>query len=197
MGLLRVLPAAVLPGPRGEPQWPRGVVGSITHCRGYRGAVLGRASQIAAIGIDAEPNEPLPDGVLSAIGSAEEFAWIDRLLAQEPDVRWDRLLFCMKEAVYKAWFPLAHCWLDFDAVVITVDVANTEFTAWLQIPGPTVHGRVLDRFTGRWQVLDGLILATIVLPVAGTCEPRDQVPEDGRRAGQEPANPSTPSRPAG
>ena len=169
MELLRVHPAAVLPGPSGEPQWPRGVVGSITHCRGYRGAVLGRTSQIVTIGIDAEPNEPLPAGVLAAIGSAQEYAWIDQLSAQDPDICWDRLLFCMKEAVYKAWYPLARSWLDFDAVVINVDVTGTSFTARFRIPGPTVHGRMLDSFTGRWQVLDGIILAAIVLPVTGSC----------------------------
>src|SRR5690242_12311145 len=30
--------AAVLRGPGGAPQWPEGVVGSITHCVGYRAA---------------------------------------------------------------------------------------------------------------------------------------------------------------
>jgi hypothetical protein len=33
---LGVPPAAVLPGERREPVWPPGVVGSLTHCTGYR-----------------------------------------------------------------------------------------------------------------------------------------------------------------
>ena len=39
----------------------------------------------------------------------------DRLAAGQPEPdgpQWDRLLFCAKEAVYKAWFPLVGEWLD-------------------------------------------------------------------------------------
>ncbi|WP_423832395.1 hypothetical protein [Streptomyces manipurensis] len=48
-------PVALLPGPGGAPQWPSGVVGSITHCEGYRAAVAAPAGVVAALGIDAEP----------------------------------------------------------------------------------------------------------------------------------------------
>ena len=37
-----------------------------------------------------------------------------RALARESRVCWDRLLFSAKEAVYKAWFPLAGRWLGFE-----------------------------------------------------------------------------------
>ncbi|PZS40918.1 MAG: 4'-phosphopantetheinyl transferase, partial [Pseudonocardiales bacterium] len=33
-------PAPVLRGERGEPKWPAGVVGSMTHCAGYRAAAV-------------------------------------------------------------------------------------------------------------------------------------------------------------
>ena len=115
------LPPRPIPtGQRGEPRWPHGVVGSITHCAGYRGAVLARTSQIATIGIDAEPNAPLPAGVLDSVSLPSERAWVARLSAAEPSVHWDRLLFCAKESVYKAWYPLAHRWLDFQDAAITV-----------------------------------------------------------------------------
>jgi 4'-phosphopantetheinyl transferase EntD len=32
----------ILKGEKGEPCWPDGVVGSLTHCAGFRGAVVGR-----------------------------------------------------------------------------------------------------------------------------------------------------------
>src|SRR6185437_9189036 len=56
--------APVIPGPAGEPQWPDGIVGRITHCAGYGATVIARDSQIEALGIDAEPHSELPDGVL-------------------------------------------------------------------------------------------------------------------------------------
>ena len=35
-------PAPIIPGERGAPGWPPGVVGTITHCPGYRGAAVAR-----------------------------------------------------------------------------------------------------------------------------------------------------------
>ena len=42
LGELGVPPAPILKGDKGEPCWPDGVVGSLTHCDGYRGAVVAR-----------------------------------------------------------------------------------------------------------------------------------------------------------
>src|ERR1700758_5068702 len=67
LGELGIPPAPILKGDKGEPCWPDGVVGSLTHCDGYRGAVVGRAIQVRSVGIDAEPHDVLPQGVLDAI----------------------------------------------------------------------------------------------------------------------------------
>ena len=42
-----------VPGPRGEPTWPTGIVGAMTHCQGYRAATVARASDFHSLGIDA------------------------------------------------------------------------------------------------------------------------------------------------
>ncbi|ANW21644.1 4'-phosphopantetheinyl transferase superfamily protein [Streptomyces clavuligerus] len=112
-------PGPVLPGVRNAPRWPAGVVGSMTHCDGYRAAVLARATDLAAIGIDAEPDLPLPDGVLEAISLPGERArlGLGGPAAPRPHggrtVCRDRLLFSAKEAVYKSWYPLLGTELDF------------------------------------------------------------------------------------
>jgi 4'-phosphopantetheinyl transferase EntD len=171
------LPPRPIPsGRRGEPRWPRGVVGSITHCAGYRGAVLARTSQVVTIGIDAEPNAALPAGVLGAISLPQERAWVERLAAAEPDVHWDRLLACAKEAVYKAWFPLAHRWLDFEDAAVTVEPERGRFTAQLRAAGPNSQGREPSGFTGRWVVRDGLILTAIVVSRRRPPAPRPAAP---------------------
>ena len=77
---------------------------------------------------------------------------------------WDRLLFCAKEAVYKAWFPLTGRWLGFEQAEITVEPEAGTFRADLLVPGAAVDGRALDRFTGRWLARDGLLLAAVVVP---------------------------------
>src|SRR5215831_1984935 len=59
---------AVLRGPGGAPQWPDGVAGSITHCPGYRAAAVALIRDVISLGVDAEPDEPLPDhGMLEFI----------------------------------------------------------------------------------------------------------------------------------
>src|SRR5262249_58497649 len=94
----------VLPGRAGEPRWPDGVVGSITHCAGYRACAVAPARGMAAIGIDAEPCLTLADGLLAAVAGAAERAWLAELGAASPGMPWDRLLFSAKESGYKAWY---------------------------------------------------------------------------------------------
>ncbi|MGH3683760.1 MAG: 4'-phosphopantetheinyl transferase family protein [Pseudonocardiaceae bacterium] len=159
-------PVAVLPGERGAPQWPVGVVGSMTHCGGYRAAAVAWAEDLTTIGIDAEPALPLPDGVLGLITSAEERALLSGLTDTAPEVCWDRLTFCAKEAVYKAWFPVTKQWLGFTDAVVEINRDGT-FIAQLLVTGP----RGVEGFTGRWLVRDGLLLAAIAVvasPGVGT-----------------------------
>jgi 4'-phosphopantetheinyl transferase EntD len=156
----------VVPGERGAPSWPPGVVGSITHCAGYRACAVARASDILTIGLDAEPHGRLPDGVLNAVALKEERAHVAELTEAKPDVCWDRLLFCVKESVYKAWFPLARCWLGFEQARVAFDPAAQSFAAELLTDGPLVNGQALTGFTGRWLVGRGLIVTSIVIPRA-------------------------------
>ena len=106
LSALGVPAAPILRGYRGAPQWPDGIVGSIAHCAGYCAAAVARAQDLVTIGLDAEPNAPLPGGVLELISLPAERARLRELAAASPGTGWDRLLFCAKEAVYKAWFPL-------------------------------------------------------------------------------------------
>ena len=62
-------PVAIATGSYGEPLWPAGIVGSITHCRGYRASAVANVDEHGAIGIDAEVHAPLPAGVLEVVAS--------------------------------------------------------------------------------------------------------------------------------
>jgi 4'-phosphopantetheinyl transferase EntD len=165
LGTLGCPPAPLLPGLRGAPGWPAGVVGSMTHCAGYRAAAVARAADLLAVGIDAEPHAPLPDGVLEAVAGPAERAGLAGLGAAVPGVCWDRLLFSAKESVYKAWFPLTGRPLGFEDAELTPRPDGT-FAARLLVPGPIVAGRELTGFTGRWLTADGLVLTATHLAVA-------------------------------
>jgi 4'-phosphopantetheinyl transferase EntD len=158
------LPPSPIPsGERGEPQWPADVVGSITHCDGYRACAVARTTQIATVGIDAEVNAALPDGVQAEIARPDELPWLRQLKHEIPTVHWDRLLFSAKESVYKAWFPLAKRWLDFADASVTFDPSAGTFLARLLVRGPALDGSELTSFSGRWLVRDGLVLTAIAL----------------------------------
>lgn len=161
-------PAPVLRGERGEPQWPPGVVGSMTHCAGYRAAAVARSGDLCTLGIDAEPHQPLPAGVLDTIALDQERAHVSQLAAADPATCWDRVLFCAKETVYKAWFPLMHDWLGFEDAAVTIrlgtaDPAEGTFSARLLVAGPTIAGERLTWLDGRWLRRDELVITTIVL----------------------------------
>jgi 4'-phosphopantetheinyl transferase EntD len=157
-------PAAILRGPRGAPSWPAGVTGSMTHCAGYRAAALALTRDIAAIGIDAEPHGPLPNGVRDVITRPDEQPALASLMAAAPETSWDRLLFSAKESVYKAWFPLTRRWLGFKDASVCIDPAGGTFTVRLHVAAPVLAGGHLSEFDGRWLAADGLVITAIAIP---------------------------------
>jgi len=161
LGKLGFPPVPILRGPKGEPLWPAGIVGSITHCKGYRAAAVAMQTKISAIGIDAEIDDALPPEVLNSICVEEEIAW----LSQEHDrLHWDRIIFSAKESVYKAWFPFTRRWLGFEEVTITIDAAESSFQVQPLVYLPSELAQTMRRFSGRFLVRDGLLTTSIVLP---------------------------------
>ena len=159
-------PVPILPGIGGAPVWPAGVLGSMTHCAGYAAAAVAPLTRIAAIGIDAEPDAPLPDGVLELVATPAEQGWLTAS-HQEPDrPNWDRLIFSAKEAVYKAWFPLAGEWLDHQQVEITFHPHHQTFTATLSRGGLTVNGHQIRQLNGHWARQQGILATAVVLEPA-------------------------------
>lgn len=156
-------PAPVLPGERGCPIWPDGVVGSLTHCDGYRAAAVCPSTAWHAIGIDAEPHDRLPADVTELVVRPEERDRLAELTAADASVCWDRLLFSAKEAVYKAWYPLARRWLDFQDASLTFS-RDGGFHARLLVDGPSLDGRPLESMTGRWLVDRGLVVCAVTVP---------------------------------
>ncbi|WP_066374283.1 4'-phosphopantetheinyl transferase family protein [Herbidospora mongoliensis] len=145
----------ILPGPKREPLWPKGIVGSMTHCDGYRAAAVASDDVVISMGIDAEPDQPVPDRVLNSVALPGEQAVIYGLLRDRPVVAWDRLLFSAKESVYKAWFPITGRWLGFEEAHVTF--GDGVFSARILIDSP------LPVFEGRWAAEGGLIVTSVVV----------------------------------
>jgi 4'-phosphopantetheinyl transferase EntD len=154
---LGVAAAPILRGAKHEPLWPSGIVGSITHCRDYRAAAVARSETMITLGIDAEPDGPLPPGVERRVLRDEEREWLARAPA---GVHWDRVIFSAKESVYKAWFPLTGRWLGFSDAIVTIDPEAGSFYARLLVDCPAP----LRKFAGRFLVEDRLVVTAIALP---------------------------------
>lgn len=160
---LGYVPAPILPGVGGAPTWPAGVQGSLTHCAGYAAAAVGSLARISAIGIDAEPDAPLPDGVLDLVATPTERDRLAGIQVETDNPNWDRLLFSAKEAVYKAWFPLVHEWLDHQEAEILFEPQAGTFAALLSRDGLVVNGRPIRRVQGRWVRDRGILMTAVVL----------------------------------
>ncbi len=147
------IPAGPIPAtPEGAPAWPEGVLGSITHKGGYRAAVVALRSEFAGIGIDAEPDERLPAGVLATIASPAELEMVQALLERRGGVAWDRLLFCAKEASVKAAHPLGMGVAGVRSVEVALDPGGRTFSA-------NVEHAELPAIGGTWVRRPELLVA--------------------------------------
>jgi 4'-phosphopantetheinyl transferase EntD len=116
------------------------------------------------LGIDAEPHQPLPEGIVELIADGNERRSLTQLAATDPSIAWDRLLFSAKESIYKAWFSLAGTWLDFTECELSVQAHNQTFAGNLLIRGPNIGARTIERFNGRWAILDHHIITAVWEP---------------------------------
>ena len=143
----------ILRGERGMPLWPSSVSGSLTHTDGFRAAVVAPRLLVRSMGLDAEPAEPLPKDVLGSIARVGELPQLKRLEDMGIECA-DRLLFCAKDATYKAWFPLTHRWLGFEQAEIDLRDDGTFVSYLLVRPTPVPF------ISGKWVLRDGYVIAT-------------------------------------
>jgi enterobactin synthetase component D / holo-[acyl-carrier protein] synthase len=166
LGLSRLgFPAApLLAGPDRAPIWPQGAVGSITHCAGYCAAAVARESDLRGLGIDAEVNQPLPEGVAELVCTASEQAWA--AAAPGNEVNWPTLIFSAKESVYKAWYTITRQWLGYLDAELSVDCGSAAFEARLLVPAPAALGSAFQCFRGSFAANPAHIFTAVSLSAA-------------------------------
>jgi 4'-phosphopantetheinyl transferase EntD len=67
----------------------------------------------------------------------------------------DRLLFSIKESVFKAWYPLTKRWIGFDDSTVTINPDNHTFVARL-------HSQEIE-FAGRYTTMAGMLCTAIAV----------------------------------
>ena len=147
------LPDRTVPGigPSGEPLWPEGVSGSITHSGTQAMAVVVRHPD-ALVGIDCEAILPDPEAreIKDGIVDAQEAICLTH--SGYPFALALTLAFSAKESLFKALFPQMKIYMGFEWARVT---EITEKTITLALSRPAGEYPEGKRFTLVWQNNDG------------------------------------------
>lgn len=154
MAELSLPPRSIPQGSDRAPIWPEGITGSISHSANDCLAVVWPVDQ-QGIGIDLEPAVPLETELWPIILRPEERE--DLKAADDPALQAKRI-FAIKEAVYKAQYPLSRQLFGFEAISVTLmpDQAGRFAARFCQQALPFRRGDIL---TGYHLEVDDSLLA--------------------------------------
>jgi 4'-phosphopantetheinyl transferase EntD len=99
----------------GAPVWPPGIVGSLAHDDSVAVAAVASAGRFRGVGIDVEPAFALPPELAARVATAAERRRYPTAVIES------RLLFTVKEAIFKALNPIDGVFLDFRDVDVDLD----------------------------------------------------------------------------
>ncbi len=147
-----------------RPQWPSGLIGSITHTQGFSAAAVAERSRFRGIGIDVESVGRVTRDVWGEVMLPEEQRWLEQM-EQREQAQIAALMFSAKEAFYKCQYELTSQWLDFQDVTLDVVGWNLGLGSFAVHPrktariGEACKGRLYGRFAFR----RGLVLTGIAI----------------------------------
>ena len=160
--------AAAIPvgrGPVREPLWPDGFTGSITHTGDYIAAAVARTTHAASLGLDAQQiiDEERAERIWRRIVMPDEDTVAASLYPK--NVR-ACLLFAIKEATFKCFYPIVQRRFYFDALhVHALDPATGEFHA--RLTRPLADGFAAGRdVTGRFAIDEERVYSALFVPAA-------------------------------
>ncbi len=138
-------PCAVPKGADRAPVWPAGLAGSISHSD--LACIAAVSAELQGIGLDLEPLRPFDPAVAALVTGPED------AVAADGDA--GLLLFCAKEAVYKAQYSLSRRLFGPEALAVTI--AGEVLTArFREDAAPFLRGAVIE---GRITLCAGHVLA--------------------------------------
>lgn len=118
--------------------WPEGSTGSISHTSGLYAVACASTFRFRSIGLDVEQAGPLESEIIPTICLPVELAAVATLPSPGTS-GWPRLLFAMKEAAYKALFPVTRQVIDFHDMEVRISGVARDFEA--DVSGRLLQGR--------------------------------------------------------
>jgi hypothetical protein len=170
--------AAILPGARGAPQWPAGVMGSITHGAGYRACAVGSAGTWSRSAWTPNPMRASRRGAARGGGRGRGGEGprapggdSDGVLGS-PAVQRQGIGLQGLVSAYRRAAAVPGRQVDFDSgratfsarLLVDGPVVDGPVVDGPVVDGPVVDGAALTGLDGRWVVGDGLLATAIVVP---------------------------------
>ncbi len=164
LGLLGADRGPILRGDLGEPLWPPGVVGSITHAAGHIAVAVAQEAECGGIGLDLEHlDRYFPELIAHIAFDEERSRLLDLDETDRPRAAIE--LFSAKEALYKAFYPRVGDFFGFSSARIhPAPTGGYQGTFTEILDQEYVPGRTFAINT-TWS--DDSVLATVVLPPPG------------------------------
>lgn len=153
-------PRPVLQGDDRAPVWPAGLTGSITHTDRDALAVVTDDPAIRALGLDMEPATPLCPDLWDSVCTIADRRWLASLGPTQRGY-FAKLVFCAKEAVYKAQYQISRTVIDFQAVALVIDLHANRFTAVMQQGVPGLDGGT--HIEGKFAILGNAFISAVEL----------------------------------
>lgn len=162
--LRRVTGEASVPavGEDRAPQWPLGVVGSITHGDNWAAALVARREQWRALGLDVERLLPA-ERAQRLQGEILTAAELQRLSGLDDETRAARisLTFSLKESLFKALYPLTLTRFYFhDAELLDIDHDSARLRLLIDLHPDWRTGIELD---GQFVLFDNKVLSLVAV----------------------------------
>ena len=145
----------------GPPQWPAGVVASLTHTDAFAIAAAAPSVRLRGIGVDLEGCDPIEGELIDAIFTPAE---AERIRAAQVPADLAKIAFVAKEAACKAAFTLDGLPIAFQEIEVALAAATQSFRARRVNWGgarPT-----WERIEGRVRTFPALTCALAWSPVA-------------------------------
>jgi len=146
LGKVGVRDFPLIRSPRGGLVWPPGFLGSVAHDNDVAIVAIAKDSEFTALGVDVEPARALPVELVSTVTTLIERQRYPEELCSS------RALFVIKEAVFKAVYPIDGVFLDFHDIEVDIDtgsarVRNGRVIEVILATSPRVVAIAFDRTT--------------------------------------------------
>lgn len=104
----------ILSNEDGLPVWPEGALASISHSRGYCAAIASKSEDFRILGLDLEKTNRLSPSAIKRSVHPDEQIYV------QSEQKKASLIFCAKEAFFKAQYPVWHTHANFHDLVLSV-----------------------------------------------------------------------------